>query len=149
MPPPTHHQIFTDSNRCKMQKICHPERRATPGVEGSTHEFDCTKTIGAKILRLALLAQDDKRFRYFPNEARQLSNLVGGSSAARPTGACLVCVQNRLHIVHALALTGHELGGGHRAVGQHGPGAAFVLQDQGLGTGVDMDLVDADHIAHA
>ena len=41
-------------------KVCHPERRAKPGVEGSSHQFDCEDPVHAKILRLASLAQDDK-----------------------------------------------------------------------------------------
>ena len=39
-------------------KVCHPERNDN-GVEGSTHHRGASKQIGEKILRLALLAQDD------------------------------------------------------------------------------------------
>ena len=40
-------------------KVCHPERRAKPEVEGSSHRMAFAQTVSAKILRLALLAQDD------------------------------------------------------------------------------------------
>ena len=40
-------------------KACHPERRAKPEVEGSSHRFYRKCSAGAKILRLASLAQDD------------------------------------------------------------------------------------------
>ena len=40
-------------------KACHPERRAKPEVEGSSHRFHRKCSAGAKILRLASLAQDD------------------------------------------------------------------------------------------
>ena len=46
-------------NRDKKEKVCHPERRAQPGVEGSSHHFAYSSPESAKILRLALLAQDD------------------------------------------------------------------------------------------
>ena len=62
-------------------------------------------------------------------------------------GSPLLGVENGLHIVHALVLAHHEFGGGHRAVGQHGPGAGLVLQHQSLGAGADVDLVNAHHIA--
>ena len=40
-------------------KVCHPERRAKPEAEGSSHRIPAEQTAGAKILRLASLAQDD------------------------------------------------------------------------------------------
>ena len=44
-----------------MSKVCHPERRAKPEVEGSSHQISSEQMASAKILRLALLAQDDKQ----------------------------------------------------------------------------------------
>ena len=41
-------------------KVCHPERRAKPEVEGSSHRMAPVQTVSAKILRLAALAQDDR-----------------------------------------------------------------------------------------
>ena len=40
-------------------KVCHPERRAKPEAEGSSHRIPAEQTAGAKILRLASLAQND------------------------------------------------------------------------------------------
>ena len=39
--------------------VCHPERRAKPEAEGSSNHSCTVRRIGAKILRLASLAQDD------------------------------------------------------------------------------------------
>ena len=44
-------------------QTCHPERRAKPEVEGSSHYRKCRGQIGAKILRLPSVAQDDRPFR--------------------------------------------------------------------------------------
>ena len=41
-------------------KVCHPERRAKPEVEGSSHRMAPVQMVSAKILRLAALAQDDR-----------------------------------------------------------------------------------------
>ena len=41
-------------------QVCHPERRAKPEVEGSSHRMASAQTVSAKILRLAALAQDDR-----------------------------------------------------------------------------------------
>ena len=41
-------------------KVCHPERRAKPEVEGSSHRMAPVQTVSARILRLAALAQDDR-----------------------------------------------------------------------------------------
>ena len=46
-----------------MSKVCHPERRAKPEVEGSSHPEAPVQVESAKILRLALLAQDDSGSR--------------------------------------------------------------------------------------
>ena len=43
-----------------MRVNCHPERRAKPGVEGSSHLWSAVQMVCAKILRLASLAQNDK-----------------------------------------------------------------------------------------
>ena len=44
----------------KISPVCHPERRAKPEVEGSSHRFEYQCFVSAKILRLASLAQNDK-----------------------------------------------------------------------------------------
>ena len=45
------------------EKTCHPERGFIR-VEGSTHCFSAEQTVNAKILRFALLTQDDKNFTF-------------------------------------------------------------------------------------
>ena len=50
----------TVPNASTAPKVCHPERRAKPEVEGSSHFRDICSKIGAKILRLPAVAQDDK-----------------------------------------------------------------------------------------
>ena len=40
--------------------VCHPERRAEPEVEGSSHLWFAVGIVAAKILRLAALPQNDK-----------------------------------------------------------------------------------------
>ena len=49
----------TMRKRAAAPKACHPERRAKPEVEGSSHQIPTEQTASAKILRLAPLAQDD------------------------------------------------------------------------------------------
>ena len=46
-------------------KSCHPERRAKPGVEGSSYQFKPCSIGSAKILRLPSVAQDDKFVGWF------------------------------------------------------------------------------------
>ena len=59
----------------KEPKVCHPERRAKPEVEGSSHRKTTKQRISAKILRLASLAQDDKQVT---------AVTVGRSACGRP-----------------------------------------------------------------
>ena len=59
----------------KDPKVCHPERRAKPEVEGSSHRRTAKQRISAKILRLASLAQDDKQVT---------ADTVGRSACGRP-----------------------------------------------------------------
>ena len=60
-------------------KVCHPERRAKPGVEGSSHPVSAVLSVCVKILRLPAVAQDDKSvvFSNSPERVPHISFLCG------------------------------------------------------------------------
>ena len=64
-------------------KVCHPERRAKPEVEGFSHRMFSEQTVSAKILRLASLAQDDILGTAVPLSF--IAATVGRSACGRPS----------------------------------------------------------------